>query len=314
MVLQRETALLCNRLLARLDLGVVELLDAAAGQAQQVVVVLALVQLEHRLAALEMAARQQPRLLELQQHAVDGGQADVGMLGQQQLVHVLGGHVALLGALENFQDFQARQGCLEAAALELVDAGHGVAKIARIIASDAPMHRTVLFIGLAASAALAGCSSMQPTTDKLLGVITPYRIDIMQGNVVTKEQADLVKPGMAKEQVRDLLGSPLLSSPFHADRWDYVFTLRRQGVEPQRRSIVATFDKDGKLVQLDAPDLPSEREFVSSVRPAKSGGKEPVLALTDEQKKSLPPPVKTETPAGAQPQGATRTYPPLEPT
>lgn len=166
---------------------------------------------------------------------------------------------------------------------------------------------------LAATAALAGCSSLQPTADKWFGVITPYRIDIMQGNVVTQELAAQVKPGMTREQVRDLLGSPLLTSAFHADRWDYVFTLRRQGVEPQRRSVVAFF-KDNKLDKLEAPDLPSEVEFVGSVRPKRSGGAEPVLALTDEQKKALPPPVKTETPATVTPQGAIRPYPPLEPT
>ena len=166
---------------------------------------------------------------------------------------------------------------------------------------------------LAAATALTGCSSLQPTADKWLGVVTPYRIDIMQGNVVTQELAAQVKPGMSREQVRDLLGSPLLTSAFHADRWDYVFTLRRQGVEPQRRSVVATF-KDNKLDKLEAPDLPSEREFVTSVRPKRSGGAEPVLALTDEQKKALPPPVKTETPATVTPQGAVRPYPPLEPT
>jgi outer membrane protein assembly factor BamE len=171
--------------------------------------------------------------------------------------------------------------------------------------------RPTLFL-LAAAAALAGCSSLQPSTDKWLGFITPYRIDIMQGNVVTQELAAQVKPGMSREQVRDLLGSPLLTSAFHADRWDYVFTLRRQGVEPQRRSIVATF-KDNKLDKLEAPDLPSEREFVTSVRPKRSGSTEPVLALTDEQKKVLPPPVKTETPATVTPQGAVRPYPPLEP-
>lgn len=165
---------------------------------------------------------------------------------------------------------------------------------------------------LAAAAALAGCSSIQPTADKWFGFITPYRIDIMQGNVVTQELAAQVKPGMSREQVRDLLGSPLLTSAFHADRWDYVFTLRRQGVAPQRRSIVATF-KDNKLDKLEAPDLPSETEFVSSVRPKRSGGSEPVLALTDEQKKALPPPLKTETPATVTPQGAVRPYPPLEP-
>ncbi len=166
---------------------------------------------------------------------------------------------------------------------------------------------------IAAAAALAGCSSLQPTTDKWFGFITPYRIDIMQGNVVTQELAAQVKPGMSREQVRDLLGSPLLTSAFHADRWDYVFTLRRQGVQPQRRSIVAVF-KDNKLDKLEAPELPSEQDFVTSVRPQRSGGKEPVLALTDEQKKALPPPVKTETPATAAPQGAVRPYPPLEPT
>jgi outer membrane protein assembly factor BamE len=166
---------------------------------------------------------------------------------------------------------------------------------------------------LSAAAMLFGCSSMQPTADKWFGFITPYRIDIMQGNVVTKELVEQVKPGMSREQVRDLLGSPLLTSAFHADRWDYVFTLRRQGVEPQRRSIVATF-KDNKLDKLEAPELPSEQEFVTSVRPQRNGGKEPMLALTDEQKKALPPPVKTETPATATPQGAVRPYPPLEPT
>jgi outer membrane protein assembly factor BamE len=123
----------------------------------------------------------------------------------------------------------------------------------------------------------------------------------------------MVKPGMSREQVRDILGSPLLTSAFHADRWDYVFTLRRQGVEPQRRSVVAHFKGD-RLERLEAPDLPSENEFVASVRPKRSGGSEPALALTDEQKRALPPPVKTEPPAVVAPQGASRTYPPLEPT
>ena len=176
------------------------------------------------------------------------------------------------------------------------------------------MRRTLISLAVLTLALSAGgCSTLSPTTDRLLGVITPYRIDIMQGNVITKELAAQAKPGMSREQVRDVLGSPLLMSTFHADRWDYVFTLRRQGVEPQRRSVVATF-KDNKLDKLEAPDLPSEREFVSSVRPPRSySGSEPVLALTDEQKKALPPPVKTETPATAQPLGPARTYPPLEP-
>jgi outer membrane protein assembly factor BamE len=158
---------------------------------------------------------------------------------------------------------------------------------------------------------VAGCSSVQ--ADRVFGAITPYRVDVMQGNVITKELAASVKPGMTREQVRDVLGSPLLTSAFHGDRWDYVFTMRRAGVEPQRRSVVAYF-KDNVLERLEAPELPSEHEFVASIRPARGqSAAEPVLALSEDQRKALPPPLKGESTAAAQPQGANRPYPPLEP-
>lgn len=169
---------------------------------------------------------------------------------------------------------------------------------------------------LLALAGLGGCSYLPslPTIsqgDSFLGLITPYRMDIVQGNVVTKEQAALVKPGMPRAQVRDILGSPMLTDIFHADRWDYVFTIRRQGTEPQRRTIVAYFEGDA-LKKLEAPDLPSEREFVASISRTKSTGKAVNLELTEEQKQALPRPPKVETPPEP-PTGATRTFPPLEP-
>ena len=105
--------------------------------------------------------------------------------------------------------------------------------------------------------------------DRLFGAITPYRVDVMQGNVITQELAASVKPGMSREQVRDVLGSPLLTSAFHADRWDYVFTMRRQGVEPQRRSVVVFFKGD-VLERIEAPELPSEKDFVTSIRRARA--------------------------------------------
>ena len=52
----------------------------------------------------------------------------------------------------------------------------------------------------------------------------------MQGNFVSKEQVEALRPGMSRQQVRDILGTPLVTSVFHADRWDYVFTIKRQGV------------------------------------------------------------------------------------
>ncbi len=173
------------------------------------------------------------------------------------------------------------------------------------------MKQTLSLLACLAPAVLAACSITSPNADRVLGLVTPYRIDVTQGNVVTKELAALVKPGMSREQVREVLGSPLLASAFHADRWDYVFTLRRQGVPSQQRSVVAHF-KGNVLDRLEAADLPSENDFVASIRPSRVSGPEPVLALTDEQKKALPPPVKADVAAAPQPQGATRTYPPLE--
>ncbi len=164
---------------------------------------------------------------------------------------------------------------------------------------------------------LAGCSSLPslPTWqgESFLGLITPYRMDIVQGNVVTKEQAALVKPGMTRAQVRDILGSPMLTDLFHADRWDYIFTIKRQGTEPQRRDVVAHFKGD-LLERLDAPDLPSEQEFVAQIsRAPKSGRAAPVLELSAEQKQALPKPAP-QPPEPTVPMGAVRTYPPLEPS
>lgn len=162
------------------------------------------------------------------------------------------------------------------------------------------------------AAALGGCGSLQ-SDGSLLGLITPYRIDIVQGNVVTKEQLALVRPGMSRVQVRDVLGSPLVTDVFHDDRWDYVFTIRRPGTQPQLRSVVAYFEGD-RLLKVDAPELPSEREFVASISRTSARGKTPQLELTPEQRAALPAPPKPEAPT-AEPEamGPVRDYPPLEP-
>lgn len=109
-----------------------------------------------------------------------------------------------------------------------------------------------------------------------------------------------------------VLGSPMLTDLFHVDRWDYIFTIKRQGTEPQRRDVVVYFNGD-KLDRIEAPDLPSERDFVSSISRPLPQRASPVIALTDEQKKALPLPPKAavEPPV---PMGAVRSYPPLEPS
>jgi len=159
------------------------------------------------------------------------------------------------------------------------------------------------------AAAVAGCSAVS-SDGSLLGIVTPYRIDIVQGNVVTKEQIELVRPGMSRVQVRDLLGSPLLSDPFHADRWDYVFTIARPGTQPQRRNVVARFEGD-RLLTIEAPELPTEREFVAMISRTSASGKNVALELTPATRHAAPAKPPTATPEPAM--GPLRAYPPLEP-
>lgn len=179
-----------------------------------------------------------------------------------------------------------------------------------------------LLASLPLLALLGGCSYL-PTWaklpdvsgDKVLGVLTPYRVEVVQGNVLTKEMVARVKPGMPKAQVRDLLGSPLLTDVFHESRWDYPFTIRRQGAAPQQRLVVAEFEGD-RLKALTVPDdLPTEKEFVASVNTFKPDSKTPKLELTEAERAALPPPKKsTEAAPTAAAEGIApgRSYPPLD--
>jgi outer membrane protein assembly factor BamE len=118
-----------------------------------------------------------------------------------------------------------------------------------------------------------------------------------------------IQPGLGRTQVREILGSPLLADAFHADRWDYVFTIRRQGVPKQQRRVTVFFKND-VVDRFDADTLPSEHEFVASIdKPTEL--KKPPANLTDAQLAALPVPVKTDE-ARKAPQGAVRDYPPLE--
>lgn len=160
-----------------------------------------------------------------------------------------------------------------------------------------------------AAAAAGGCAYL-PSADGFFSAITPYRVEIVQGNVVTREQLARIKPGSSKLQVRDALGTPMLVDPFHTDRWDYVFTIRRRGTEPQRISVVLQFKGD-VLDTVDAPELPTENEFVASISRTDPPKVLRALAISDEQRRALPSPLPP-TPATAEAFRPEREYPALE--
>lgn len=138
---------------------------------------------------------------------------------------------------------------------------------------------------LVSIASLGGCAQWQQANTQassLGGLVTPYRIDILQGNVVVREQLEALQLGMPRDMVRNILGTPLLASAFHAHRWDYVFTLQRQGQDAQQRRVTVFFDDD-TLSRIDADELPTEEDFVASLVTRRALGKAPPLQATDEQ-------------------------------
>ena len=177
-------------------------------------------------------------------------------------------------------------------------------------------------LGLTLALALPGCSSFSDSSlnaSKINPVnwISPYRADIIQGNFVSKEQVEILKAGMTRAQVKEVLGTPLLSSLFHQDRWDYVFTLKRTGVAPQAFRYTVFFKGD-QLERFAGDSMPSEAEFIATLASARKFDKAPALQATDEQLKSAQTP-SSPTAAAAEagkspastPAQAT-VYPPLE--
>jgi len=169
----------------------------------------------------------------------------------------------------------------------------------------------LLAAAVAATLGLTACGSMTDRTRDALSTVTPYKVEVVQGNFVSKEQVDALKAGMSRQQVREILGTSLLTDVFHSDRWDYVFTIRRQGVEPQQRRLTLFF-KGELLERYEGDTMPSEQDFVATLDTRKRLGKVPQLEASEEQLKKFTPGKTTApmSPTANTPLPAS--YPPLE--
>jgi outer membrane protein assembly factor BamE len=141
-------------------------------------------------------------------------------------------------------------------------------------------------LAIGACLALMACSSSgSRSAINPVNWITPYKVDVVQGNFISKEQVELLKVGMPRAQVKEVLGTPLLSSLFHADRWDYVFTLKRRNVEPQSFRYTVFFKGD-QLERFEGDTMPSEADFIARLDSGRKLGKVPPLEATEEQLKA----------------------------
>ncbi len=240
-------------MLQRFDRIVGELFDPAAVHTHHMVMMLTPVQLEHRRTALKVVAGDEAGSLKLGQDPIDRGQTDVLIGFQQAAVNVLGREVMSGFNGQNVEDLDARRRDLQARFAQIL-AFHSVLPRSGMIsphypprdAGDNPRRRdftmpapkTLLAAALTLGLALGGCV---------------YKVNIPQGNYIEAKYLDQVNVGMTRSQVRYLLGTPMLSDPFHPERWDYVYyfkTGKTQKVD--QRNITIWFAED-KVTKIDRP-------------------------------------------------------------
>jgi outer membrane protein assembly factor BamE len=139
------------------------------------------------------------------------------------------------------------------------------------------MTNTIRFIRGAALyvpllAGLGGCSNGPRIPDIPL-LLKPYKIDVQQGNVVTQEMVAQLKPGMSREQVKFIMGTPLVADLFHPDRWDYVYRLQKGKTGSiEERKLTVYFEKDA-LVRLEGDIIPATADATLTAPLPDSGAK-----------------------------------------
>lgn len=301
MILDLELQLTCNGPLTILDAGIHELLNLAAIEADDVIVVIAFVQLEDGGRALEMMTADEAGRLELRENSVDGRESNVLVQFEQALVDVLGTHVARRGRSQDLEDLQARQRDFEACLAQLVSLNRirihsGPPPLCRPSAQAAafqydarPLSRTSAELGHLWGVGVDPTRFMRTLRDKkmtlsraprllrgcfgalllsLFGLLASgcvHRIPIQQGNFLEAKDVDRVTTGMTRVQVRALLGTPMIADPFHQARWDYYYYfVSKRVTTPIRQHFIVHFDEEDKVVRIERTGETTNTDSVPS--------------------------------------------------
>lgn len=133
-----------------------------------------------------------------------------------------------------------------------------------------------------------------------------YKLPTRQGNVIEQKQLEQLKTGMTPDQVRFLLGTPMASSPFRTDRWDYVGYYKSPRGDVASR-VVTVYFEEGKLSRMEGVQVTDARaalenpDFKTIVREEKKAAAEDARQASEAGRETgiiLHPP---EPPAGNQP-------------
>jgi len=133
-------------------------------------------------------------------------------------------------------------------------------------------------LGLAVTL-LAGCS--------FPGV---YKIDIQQGNVITQDMIDQLRPGMTRSQVRFIMGNPLIVDTFHANRWDYLYSIQPGGGQRRQERISLFFNDQDQLASLSGdfrPGVSRDQEILGNQASSPETPSAPAAQQPEEQSGDL---------------------------
>jgi outer membrane protein assembly factor BamE (lipoprotein component of BamABCDE complex) len=114
----------------------------------------------------------------------------------------------------------------------------------------------------AALVLLSACTSLKESVEEYVPIITQfgvYKIDINQGNFISQDMVDKLKNGQSKQQVRSVLGTPLIMSAFRDNRWDYVYEFRRAGRLREHRQFTVYF-QDEQLARWEGDEMPQSTQ------------------------------------------------------
>ncbi len=127
-------------------------------------------------------------------------------------------------------------------------------RLRSLVSRRFPSSRAARVAPLVLVALVAACSTVDqyfPTAHNWF----VYKIDVNQGNYLSQDMVDKLKTGQTKQQVRAILGTPLVTSAFRDNRWDYIYEFQRQGKLVERRAF-AVFFVDDKLARWEGDEMP----------------------------------------------------------
>src|SRR5690606_8739155 len=242
-----------------LDPLVEELDDLTGVEAHHMVVMVAVRQLEYRGAPFEVVTGHEARALELREHAIHGREAQLLTGVEQQAVDRLRRQVAFLALLQDLQDLEARRSHLQSGFTKILPPFHCLlpcVKWGMIRGSIMAHTRRALHLSSRALPRV-GAAWRAPVAVLCAALVAvaasgcAFRMSVQQGNVVDVADLEQVREGMTRSQVQFLLGTPLISDPFHADRWDYTYFFRQGRRRDVTRYWVTVFFEDDRVVRIE---------------------------------------------------------------